>query len=334
MNLINFLGVGTVTATKQTGSNEIMFYLPGLAAAADGRTVAVAEQETKKTLNRYDEETTSTVLKSNSFVAKWGNMGDTNRQTSPDVREGSQVAIYQVTGQTTYYWTTYGVNGHTMRLERVVWGYQANPSLNEDTEFNTDNFYTITMDTFAGEVSLRTAQSNGEKSGIEIKVDAMNGKVMVGGTQKSYLVWDDHNQSFTYTNVDKSVLNVTRKKFTGVFEDSATFQTKEQFNILTKVVNLQCKQIAVEADSAEIRIGKTIWKGDIEQQGNYTQKGNYDLEGNVSQKGNYGQQGNFTSSGTITGMTDVRTALVSLNLHAHIGVRGGSDTSGPPTPSI
>lgn len=327
MNLINFLGIATVTATKQTNTDEIMFYLPSLAAAADGRAVATAEQETQKSVNANNEENTSTVLKSNSQVAIWKSMGDANRVTSPDVREGSQVAIYQVTGQTTYYWTTYGVNGTTMRMEKVVWGFQANPSVNDDTPFNTDNFYTLTVDTFSGHMALRTAQSNGEKSALEVKVDGKSGRVMIGGSQKSYLVMDDNQQSLTYANVDKSVLNITRKKFTLVTEDSATFNAKEQFNILTKTFNLECKQIAIKADTGEIRIGKTIWKGDVDQ------TGDYDLTGDITQQGDFDQKGNITSSGTIVGMTDVRTALISLNLHAHIGVRGGSDTSGGPVPA-
>lgn len=333
MNLINYLGIGTVTATKDTNTHEIMVYLPSMAPAADGRAVATVTEVEKKSNNAYGEETTSRVMSSNSSPAIWSSMGDSNRITSPDVREGSKVAIYQVSGQNTYYWTTFGVNSETMRLETVVYGFQANPAIGGDTPFNVENFYTMTVSTHEGFFALRTTKANGEKSTFEIKVDGKSGKIMIGGGFKNYMVLDDVQRSMTYVNADGSVFNVDRKKITMSAPDSITLQGLEQFNIATKVFNLQCKQIAVQADTAEIRIGETNWTGNITQKGNYKQTGDYDQKGDYTLVGDMTQQGNLTSSGTIKGMTDVTTALVSLNLHPHGGVQNGNGVTTMPIPT-
>lgn len=332
MNLINYLGIGTVTATKQTDTDEAMIYLPSMSPSADGRAVATVKTVEKKSVNAYGEETTSTSLSSNSFPAKWSAMGDSNRITPPDVREGSKVAIYQVDGQNTYYWTTFGVNAATMRLETVIYGFQANPATGDDTPFNIENFYTLTVSTHEGFFALRTTQANGEKAAFEVKVDGMNGKIMVGGSHKNYMVMDDVERSYTYTNADKSVFNVNRKKITMMAQDSITVNGLEQFNILTKIFNLQCERIAVKADSAEIRIGKTKWIGEINHTGDYIQTGDYRQSGDYTQRGNMTQTGNITSTGTIKGLTGVTTALNSLDLHFHGGVQNGNGVTTMPVP--
>lgn len=333
MNLINHLGVGTVASTKQTNTNEIMVYLPSMAPAADGRVVATAKEVEKKSQNAYGEETTSRVLTSNTFPAVWRAMGDSNRITPPDVREGSQVSIYQVAGQNTYYWTTFGINAETMRLETVIMGFQANPGQGDDTPFNIDNFYTMTVSTHEGFVALRTTQANGEKAAFEVKVDGMNGRVMIGGSGGNYLVKDDVARSLTYVNADGSIFNIDKKNVKVYAKDSVTFSTDEGFNILTKFFNLKCEKIAIQADEADIRIGHTKWTGDIEQVGYYHQTGEYDQKGDYTQVGDYTQTGNITSSGIIHAGIDV-TSLTSLNFHVQSGVRSGSDTSGPPIPMV
>lgn len=333
MNLINFLGIGTVAATKQTNTHEIMVYLPSMAPAADGRVVATVKEVEKKGVNAYGEETSSTVLTSNTFPAVWNSMGEANRITSPDVREGSKVAIYQVSGQNNYYWTTFGVNANTMRLETVIQGFSANPNIGDDAPFNIDNFYTMTVSTHDGFAAFRTTKQNKEKTTFEIKVDGKAGKVMIGGGFKNFFVLDDIQRSMTYVNADGSVFNVDRKTITASADDSITWQGKEQINFLTKNFNLKCKQISIEADTAEIRIGETKWIGNIEQKGNYNQQGNYEQKGNYDQTGNMDQKGNITSSGVITGMTDVKTAMVSLNVHFHGGVQNGNGVTSTPIPT-
>jgi hypothetical protein len=326
MNLINHLGVGTVASTKQTGTHEIMVYLPGFAPQADGRVVATAKEVEKTSQNAYGEETKSKVLTSNTFPAEWRAMGDTNRVTSPDVREGSQVSIYQVSGQNKYYWTTWGINAETMRLETVVMGFQANPAQGEDTPFNIDNFYTLTVSTHEGFMALRTTQQNNEKTTFEVKVDAMNGKIMIGGGYRNYLVFDDVARSFTYKNADESVFDINKKKITVVCEDSITFAPKETFSIKTTNFNLLCNKIGIKADEADIHIGETRWNGNIIHTGDYDQTGDY------TQAGDTNRTGNSTSTGTVIGAKGVFTALNSLDAHFHGGVRTGDGTTSQPVP--
>lgn len=321
MNLINWLGVGTVAATKQTNTKEIMVHVPKDSPMADGRTVATTETKEESAVNANGEPIKVNTLISNVKPAQWSSMGEPNRLTPPDVREGSQVSLYQVSGQTTIYWTTHGFSAETHRLETIVWGFQANPTLDANTEFNVDNFYTITADTRSGFMALRTSQSNGEKSGFEVKVDGGAGRIEMVGSNKTGMILDDYNSKFIYTNKEETLIGVDKKKVSIIAPDSLLFSGTESVSILTKVFNLQSNEINVKATTANVAIGKTNWEGEV------------NLKGKLNHDGSTKQTGNTVSEGVVQGLSGVKSAINDLDMHGHTGVRGGNDVSGPPMPT-
>jgi hypothetical protein len=331
MNLLNCLGVGTVSSTKDTNTNEIMVYLPGFFPNADGRVTTQVQEQEQVSVNASGDEVRSKTLTSNVVPAIWKNMGNNNRLTSPDVREGSQVAIYQVTGQNTYYWTLDGVNAETFRLETVVYGWSASPQLSENTPFDVNNFYTMKVSTHDGLVALRTSQANGELSAFDVQIDGMAGRMSVGASQGSMFVVDDTDQTFTYRNKPGSVVRVDKKKMSIFVPEQLNLFATEQLNIRTKELNIQAELMQVDVKLTKW-LGRIEHTGDTEQHGDYTQTGDYNLTGDIDQTGDMNQTGDLTSTGTITGMTDVTTATISLNFHLTTGVRGGNDISGPPMP--
>jgi hypothetical protein len=321
MNLINWLGVGTVAATKQTNTKEIMVHLPKNSPMADGRTVAQVEAKEETAVNANGEPVKVNTMISNVRPAKWNAFGEPNRLTAPDVKEGSQVSLYQVSGQSTIYWTTNGFSGETHRLETIVWGFQANPNLDENTEFNVDNFYTITLDTRSGFMAYRSSQSNGEKSGFEVKLDGGQGRLEAVGTGGSSIVMDDFNSKFIYTNKEETLIGVDKKKVIIDAPDSILFNGDESVSIKTKVFTLQCEDINVQAKTAKVAIGTTEWEGEV------------NLKGNLNHTGNTKQTGNTVSTGVVQGLTGVRTSIVDLDMHGHIGVENGDGVSGNPMPT-
>lgn len=326
MNLINWLGIGTVAATKQTSSKEIMVHMPSLFSTADGRTLAQTEHKQETSFDANGREVTSNTLVSNTVPAVWNSFGEANRLTPPDVREGSRVALYHVPGQNTLYWTTNGMNAETMRMETVIWGFSANPNLDADAPFSMDDYYMMKVSTHDGLFELRTSQANGEKTAWNLQMNGMAGRFDLRGTNESIFSMDDPESKFTYVNKEKSIFGVNKKKMLMSTEDSIGLNSKEAINILTKVFSLQCKDINIKADTAKIAIGKTDWEGDIDLVGNVKQ------EGNTKQTGNYDQTGNFKSTGIVQGLTAVRTAIVDLNTHVHGGVMNGFGSTNAPTP--
>ncbi|TQH48082.1 hypothetical protein [Pseudomonas aeruginosa] len=330
VNVVKWLGVGTVAATKDTNTHEAMIHLPLHSPTADGRTLAKTEQKEETSQNKEGEMITSKTLVSNTVPAVWRSIGNGNRLTSPDVREGAKVWVFQITGQNQYYWDIFGDNTDRFRLETVLWGWGANPGLAQDVPFNPDNFYTARVSTHDGLVGLRTSQSNGERSGFDIQVNAKEGRIDIRGTDGSIFSFDDYKHQFTYTNKEGSTIAVNKEKMAFYTKDSISFHAEKEINVLTKTFNLQSDTINMKANLANIAIGQTNWEGNITHTGNTEQKGNYTQEGDYTQNGNTTRTGNSVSTGLVIGQTDVRTVRVSLNLHIHGGVDPGNGTTSPP----
>lgn len=313
MNLINFLGVGTVANTKQTNTHEVFVYVPGLFPMSEGGVQAQSEEVQKTSLNSHNERVSSNTLQGNTVLCTWKDFGSSNRITPPDVREGSKVAVYTATGGNEYYWTQHGLNAETMRLETVMFGWQANPNLDENTPFDINNFYTVNVSTHEGKVNFRTSQMNGEATIFELLFDTMKGKFMLGGKEKNFLVFDDIGHSFTYTNPEGSVFQVNKENITLYSKDSVSFNGEKSINLLTKQLNLEC-------DSAIFKI-RNQW--DIKCP-------TTNVEGNWNQTGKLDVTGTIHATGLISSDVDVKAGNISLVGHVHGGVKSGGDTSAGP----
>jgi hypothetical protein len=326
------IGIGVVAATKDTNTDQIFVYIPSMFPNADGRISANPKQVERTSLNAQGEEVKSNLLHSNVLPAVWKNMTDGNRTSSPDVREGSKVAIYQVPGQNKLYWTLDGVNVDTMRLETVFYNWSASPEVSENTPGDINNTYQMKVSTHEGLMALRTSQANGEKVAFDIQINAMDGVLHLGGSENGFIVWDELNHSFTYTNADGAVFKVDKKSMTVVMPDTLNLFIEKNINIKTETLKLQAKLIQADVELTQWK-GRWEHTGDVAQIGDYTQTGNFTQEGDYEQTGDTNRTGNSTSTGVVRGLTDVQTATVSLNLHEHAGVQNGEGITTPPIPA-
>lgn len=331
MNIMHCIGIGVVAATKDTNTDQILVYIPSLFPNADGRISANPKQVERTSVNAQGEQVKSNLLHSNVLPAYWKNMTDSNRTSSPDVREGSKVAIYQVPGQNKLYWTLDGVNVDTMRLETVFYNWSASPEVGENTPGDINNTYQMKISTRDGLMALRTSQANGEKVAFDIQINAMDGVMQFGGSEMGFIVWDELNHSFTYSNADGAIFKIDKKSMTVRMPDTLNL-------FIDKIINIKTETLRLQADLLQADVKLTQWKGNWEHTGNTEQVGDYEQTGNFTQQGDYDQTGNTmrtgnsTSTGVVKGLTDVQTATISLNLHKHGGVQNGQGVTSTPVP--
>lgn len=316
MNLLNCLGTGIVSSTKDTNTNEIMVYLPGFFPGAEGRVQTNAVEVENVAVNDSGDRVSAKTMRSNAVPATWRNMGDNNRITAPDVREGSQVAIYQIAGQNRYYWTLDGVNANTFRLETVFYGWSANPNVNEEADFDIDNFYIFKVSTHDGLIALRTSMANKEKTAFDVQINTKDGLISVAGNEGNYFVMDDMRHSLSYQNADGSIVDIEKEKMSVQVPDSINLFADKTVNIKTKTINIQAEEMNVD-------VGLTRWKGRIEHTGDTAQAGDYEQQGDFDQTGDTNRKGASTSTGIVHSASDV-TSRISLNNHVHPGVQNGN----------
>lgn len=276
MNVIQFLGQATVAVNKNTNSKDIMVYLPRYSPEASGAVRANNSEVTVEGQDASGNVVRASSLRSNTVPAVWRSMGEPNRVTAPDVREGTPVLLYTIAGTDKYYWTTWGMNLVTHKLETVMWGWSANPELGTDYEFDLENYYTMLISTHTGEVRLRTTDKNSEATTWDININGKEGYLSIVGGEESILNINDVEHSLTYVNKDGSSFCIDKEDMFIKIPDSLNVEIGKQIEIYTQIMRLYIKEKLI------VNCPETIWIGNITQQGEYKQKGNYSLEGGIT----------------------------------------------------
>lgn len=325
MNVLECLGVGVVSMDKETNTDEIQVYLPGLFPEADGEVTTQVEQETVTTKTPTGDTTSSTTLSSNTVPATWMAL-NTNRVTSPDVRNGSKVVVYKFKGQAKYLWTYFGMDG-TLRLETVIFAYSSSPNVNADSPVTPDNYYIFMISSHKKMIQLVTGQGNGEPTSYCISLDTGNGQFGIVDGESNILSINSMEHAFSFINEEQSFMNIEKKNITLSCEDSMLLKGKKR-------IDMQCTDLAIKADnSITIDTQTTNWtsptiniKGNITHEGNYNQSGNYTLEGNAAIQGGFSQ---FGGAGSVSGGWTI-DGIRYLG-HVHGGVQGGGSKTQPPS---
>ena len=118
---LRFYSIGVVASNKALSSNVIevtpIEELPMLDGEIDSNTT----NETAKGVDASGKNYQSSVTMGNSIQAEWLRLGSANRMTSPDVRRGESVIIYQFGDADKYYWNTLKNDSQLRKLETVVY---------------------------------------------------------------------------------------------------------------------------------------------------------------------------------------------------------------------
>lgn len=324
MNVLECFGVCEVAMDKELDTDEIQVYLPLLFPEADGEISTTVEEKTTTTQTPTGDTSSSTTLQSNTVPAKWMAL-NSNRVTSPDVRNGSKVVVYKFKGQSTYRWTYFGMDG-TLRLETVIFAFSASPKVNENTPVTPDNYYLFMVSSHKKMIQLVTGQGNGEPTSYCISLDTGNGQFGIVDGENNILSINSMEHAFSFINDEKSFMNIEKKDITLSCEQNMMLKGKEK-------IQMQCTDLMIKADkSIKIETQESSWispkiyiKGNITHEGNYDQTGDYTIKGNQTNTGSFSQSG---GTGTVSGGWTIDG--INYLGHKHGGVQsGGSKTSTP-----
>lgn len=312
MNAFHCIGTATVTSTKETNTAEIFCYSALLHPTAEGAVSLEVKQTENKAVDSDNKPINASVLKSNkSIPATWIALGEPNRLTPPDVREGSIVALYQVVGGTDYYWTTFGFAAETMRLETVIYGWNADPSIDKDSTFDISRYYQFTISTRDGIVSFRNSNVNGEATILDLTFNYMMGHMALSGAHQNQLIFDDVENSLTYTNADQSTFTINKT--------NALIETKEGIYLTAEEsIQLKTKALHIETETTTIIANSTEWHSPTT-----THYGDFNVVGGIT-----ASEG-VTAEGVIQGKGGVKTGQHDMDNHVHGNGNDGNDTTGP-----
>ncbi|CAH0447968.1 baseplate assembly protein [Vibrio phage vB_VpaM_sm033] len=234
---------GVVAVNKERDSDIISAWPIDLLPEIDDDLTDAQEVVEIKTIDDmgkpvYYKSKRSAVMKN----LKWG--GETNRDTSPDVRRGERIEIYQIGDDDRYYWTSAGLDDHLRRLETIVRTCNANPS--NDIPNDDTNVYREEWSGHDGHITLVTTQANGEaaawtrqynctdgiyivedEKGNIIYVDSVNTDIMIRNAEGTYIqaVKDTINMKCVNWNVDAENIKINSKQTSWSNSDGWTLNT-------------------------------------------------------------------------------------------------------------
>lgn len=239
---LEFRSVGIVAQNKERGSNECLFWpleiLPNLDADLNTDVVDIKHNA----VDFYEDEYYVSVSKGAVIPAKW--MGDTNRATSPDLRKGEQVRLWQSGDSKKWYWESMGRDEDLRRLETVVYTWRAKPDI-PDADPTQDDTYTLSVSAHDKHITLQTSQANGEACTYMLDFNLAAGVFTLKDNLSNHIFLDSPNKHIQMKNASGSMFDMLQKSITIAASDSVTVNTESM------VINAKTTSI-----SDDLTVGK------------------------------------------------------------------------------
>lgn len=260
---IRLLGLGFVAENKKRNTNTVHVWpveiVPDLKddLTTATKTTEVTGVDCKGTPYRVSIEQTMTI------PCEW--YGDTNRATSPDVRRGERVLIYQIGDSEKYYWASLGQDDHLRRKERIIFTINDMPN-NADTDPDDTNTWTVELNTFEGHITIRTTMSDNEKAAWVIQIDGADGKYIVEDHKGNHSFIDSVENHIQLKNANDSMFELNKENITAICNEtfrlkckSAIFETETTKWTNGQSWDLSTDTYTVKAGStAELKAGSTV----------------------------------------------------------------------------
>jgi len=200
---------GVVAENKLTSSKKVYVRPEETFPITDGESTTVAVVEKGKGFDQsgaaYEEQTVST----EPIECEWLPFdGSGNRVTSPDVRRGERVVIYQFGNEQKYYWTTLGIDLKLRKLETVIYAFSGTTV--ESAEVNADNYYYIEISTHRKLVHFHTSQANGEPFGYDVQFDTGTGIFTLTDTVGNHIVLNSKETRLFFSNKNNTSLELVK----------------------------------------------------------------------------------------------------------------------------
>ena len=291
-SLYRIRSLGKAASNKELNSKTLEVTLDELYPMVDGEITANATTETVKGTDangiKYQKESTSSV----TVKATWRPIGDSFRQTPPDVRRGDPVLVYQFgDDEKQFYWETVG-DDHHRRLETVRFGITA--TQDENASIDNTNSYLQEWSSHNKYVTLLSSSlANGEKVSYVFQFNMDSGAVVLQDSNGNFMLLDSVEKRWLFQNADGSLLDMDGKNITMTAPEKLTMNAKSATFNFTDSLDINTKTTTINGTTVNINANTNLL-------------GNFDLKGDMtSGAGASGTTGQLTLAKNVTIMGDL-----------------------------
>lgn len=284
-------------------------------------------------LDQRDIEYTVKIKTTSTLTCEWMPHGS-NRVTSPDVRRGERLLIWQYADSDKYYWSPMGMDDDLRRLETVIYAWSATPEIDADLNL-TENMYSLEISTHGKHLTLHTTQADGEPFEYTLQLNTAAGIFFLTDQDGNSIQLDSANRVIKAINSDESEITINKTKIYAYAKDEIKAKTDDYME-----ATAGGDITAVAGGSMHLTV-----EGDLNQH----VKGNYNLKVDGAENKSVGAAGihDYGAAMSILAAGPVNLDGAGVNLMSGLagpasptppagpkgdGGGGGSNTPPPPEP--
>lgn len=189
---------GYAAENKKRNTHVLMVSPTEILPDVGGHLNTNTEQLKTKGIDQNKRPYQTTLVRGINIKATW--KGENNTYTSPDVRRGERVNLYQLGDSDTYYWESAGLDLNLRRLETVTKMWSGNPK-NDNRQPSESTHYMFTVSTHDKHITINTSQANGEPVGWTIQLNTGKGYFVVEDTDGRVVVMDRKDDQIMAKNM-------------------------------------------------------------------------------------------------------------------------------------
>lgn len=281
------VSLGIVAEHKKPSTHIAKVHPAELLSEIDGVLQSIPVEFYSSGVHADESEYSIKIEADTAFECEWLPFEE-HRLTSPDIRRGEQVLIWQMGDEDKYYWSSFGRDRNLRRLETVIWAFSNISDPEADVDGLTpDNAYYIEVSTHKKHITIRTNKNDGEPFSYTIQLNTGDGNYTVMDDVGNYVQLDSKNTMIDLTNKEGTHLRLDKKDIYGFAPN----------NMYMKAVNdmrFECTNFVLKAKDVLVDAPKTKFTGDVEVEKGVKVGAELDVDKGITSGGVVDSQG-FTA---------------------------------------
>lgn len=246
---MRFYSVGVVAENKVLGNDTIEVTPVEELTMLDGELSAKGTEYKATATDALGKTYESAVKAQVTIKASWLRFGSANRLTSPDVRRGEGVMIFQFGDADKYYWITLKQDSNLRKLETVVWAISATKE--EGAKTDADHSYYFEVSSHKKLVHFHTSKADGEPFMYDVQINTKDGYISITDDAGNYISIDSANARMEMHNTDGSHIDMDRTNLTITTIDTITHNTKS-FTVNSETAVINAPTTTINASTATV----------------------------------------------------------------------------------
>ncbi len=231
MSKLKVYSLGIVAKNKALDSNKIEVTPIEDLSMVDGELTDVGAEMESKGKDKKGGAYESKASTSNTVEATWMPLGSANRYSSPDVRRGEYVMIYQFGDADKYYWVTFKDDLTLRKLETVIYAFSG--TQDETDGVGLETHYFLEISTHKKLVHFHTSKSNQEPYTYDVQINTGEGYVLIQDDIGNIFTIDSKERRIEIINTDGVHQDMDKKNYTVTVPDNTTINTGKNTHITT-----------------------------------------------------------------------------------------------------